>query len=225
MHVDKNADGHVVDQNVDQVSREIAYVPLGEGIKSKRSSCMQFFFFFEWVQDMLTWGQEDMEILVMYFWGPKVLDPSSCFQKTRIFGFWLMFSEDQRFGILAHVFQRTKGFWILAHVFRGPMIFGLWLMFSKDQRFGILAHVVRRPRVSGSWLMFSNDLGFFYFGSCLQRTKGLGYWLMFLEDQGLWILAHVFKDLWFLDLGSCFQRTKGFLGFGSCFQRTKGSRS
>ena len=46
MHVDKNADGHVVDQNVDRVSREITYVPLGGGIRSKRSSCMQFFFFF-----------------------------------------------------------------------------------------------------------------------------------------------------------------------------------
>ena len=38
MHVDKNADDHVVDQNVDQISREIAYVPLGGGIRSKRSS-------------------------------------------------------------------------------------------------------------------------------------------------------------------------------------------
>ena len=40
MHVDKNADDHVVDQNVDRISREIAYVPLGGGIRSKRSSCM-----------------------------------------------------------------------------------------------------------------------------------------------------------------------------------------
>ena len=46
MHVDKNADDHVMDQNVDRISREIAYVPLGGGIRSKRSSCMQFFFFF-----------------------------------------------------------------------------------------------------------------------------------------------------------------------------------
>ena len=47
MHVDKKAYDHVVDQNVDRISREIAYVPLGGGIRSKRSSCMQFFFFFE----------------------------------------------------------------------------------------------------------------------------------------------------------------------------------
>ena len=46
MHVDKNADGHVLDQNVDRISREIAYVPLSGRIRSKRSSCMQPFFFF-----------------------------------------------------------------------------------------------------------------------------------------------------------------------------------
>ena len=46
MHVDKNADDHVVDQNVDRISREIAYVPLGRGTRSKRNSCMQIFFFF-----------------------------------------------------------------------------------------------------------------------------------------------------------------------------------
>ena len=44
MRVDKNVDDHVVDQNVDRISKEIAYEPLGGGIRSKRSSCMQFFF-------------------------------------------------------------------------------------------------------------------------------------------------------------------------------------
>ena len=48
MHVDKNADDNVMDQNVDRISREIAYTPLGGGIRSKRSSCMRAnFFFFE----------------------------------------------------------------------------------------------------------------------------------------------------------------------------------
>ena len=56
-------------------------------------------------------------------------------------------------------FQRTKDFWALAHVFRGPKvldpgscsqrprIFGLWLMFSGDQRFleGIIHADVRGP--------------------------------------------------------------------------------
>ena len=41
MHVDKNVDGHVLDQNVNRISREIAYVPLSGRIRSKRSSCMQ----------------------------------------------------------------------------------------------------------------------------------------------------------------------------------------
>ena len=40
MHVDKNADGHVVDQNVDRISREIAYIPLNGRIRSKRSLSM-----------------------------------------------------------------------------------------------------------------------------------------------------------------------------------------
>ena len=46
MHVDKIADGHVLDQSVDRISKEIAYVPLSGRIRSKRSSCMQPFFFF-----------------------------------------------------------------------------------------------------------------------------------------------------------------------------------
>ena len=72
MHVDKNVDGHVVDQNVDRISKEIAYVPLSGRIKSKRSSCTQpfflslffFFFFLEkiWVQDMRTSGHDKMSI-------------------------------------------------------------------------------------------------------------------------------------------------------------------
>ena len=60
MHVDKNADGHVLDQNMDRISKEIAYVPLSGRIRSKRSSCMQpfflflFFFFFEKKKKMST---------------------------------------------------------------------------------------------------------------------------------------------------------------------------
>ena len=43
--------------------------------------------------------------LAHVFRGPKVPDPGSCFQRPRISGLWLMFSEDQRFWILAHVFR------------------------------------------------------------------------------------------------------------------------
>ena len=45
MHVDKIVDGHVLDQSVDRILREIAYVPLSGRIRSKRSSCMQPLFF------------------------------------------------------------------------------------------------------------------------------------------------------------------------------------
>ena len=79
MHVDKNADRHVVDQNVDRISREIAYVPLGERIRSKRSSYMQPFFFKE--KKMSTrhayqwsWQNEDFSHDVE-FW--------TCFPKIR----------------------------------------------------------------------------------------------------------------------------------------------
>ena len=68
------------------------------------------------------------------------------------FGLWLMFLEDQRFWILAHVF-RGLGFWILAHVFRGPRVF--WA----------LAHVFNGPKVLDP-------------GSCFKRPRILGLWLM-----------------------------------------------
>ena len=47
MHVDKNAGSHVVDQNLDRISKEIAYIPLSGRIRSKCSSCMQPFFVFD----------------------------------------------------------------------------------------------------------------------------------------------------------------------------------
>ena len=104
MHVDKNADDHVMDQNVNRILREIAYVPLGGGIRSKRWSCMQiFFFFFEWIQDMLTW---------------RMTDPGSCFQRPRILGLVSCFQRTKVFLGFGSCFQRTKGS-------------GSWLMFSE----------------------------------------------------------------------------------------------
>ena len=93
--------------------------------------------------------------LAHVFRGPKIMDPGSCFQRPRIFCSWLMFSEDQRFWILAHVF-RGLGFRGLAHVFRGPRVF--WA----------LAHVFRGLKVLDP-------------GSCFQRPKIFGSWLMFSE--------------------------------------------
>ena len=92
-----------------------------------------------------------------------------------------MFSEDQRFWILAYVFselrfldlgscfQRTKGFGALAHDFRGPKVLDPGSCFQK-------------PRILGLWLMFSEDQRF------------LGLWLMFSEDQRFWILAHILSQ-------------------------------
>ena len=86
---------------------------------------------------------KDFGALAHVFRGPKVLDPGSCFQRSRIFGSWLMFLEDQRFFGLLLMFSEDQRFWILAHVFRGlgflfsedQGFLGLWLMFSEDQRF------------------------------------------------------------------------------------------
>ena len=90
------------------------------------------------------------------FRGPKVLDPGSCFQRPKIFGSWLMFSEDQGF------------FVSLAHVFRGPKVLDLGSRFQ-------------RPRIFGSWLMFLEDQGLLGIGSCFQSTKGSESLLMFSE--------------------------------------------
>ena len=57
--------------------------------------------------------------LWLMFEGPKVSDPGSYFQRPRIFGSWLMFSEDQGFFGPRIIFSADQKFWILAHVFRG----------------------------------------------------------------------------------------------------------
>ena len=110
VHVDKNVDGHVLDQNVDRILRKIAYVPLSGRIRSKRSSYSPFFFLFwkkKWVQDMLTIGLVDLK-----FW--------TCFPEVRWIGildvlsrgpkieFWMCFPEVHGFEF-GHAFQRSDG--------------------------------------------------------------------------------------------------------------------
>ena len=73
MHVDKNADDHVMDQNMDRIAREIAYVPLGGGIRSKRSSCMQIFFFF--LNEYKICLPGGRQILTHVFKGPRIFGP------------------------------------------------------------------------------------------------------------------------------------------------------
>ena len=72
------------------------------------------------------------------------------------FGLWLMFSEDQRFQILAHVF-RGLGFWGLAHVFRGPRVF--WASAQVFKVPGVVdpGSYFQRPWITGSWLTFLKD--------------------------------------------------------------------
>ena len=67
---------------------------------------------------------QDFWVLAHVFRGPKVWDLGSAHvsKGPGIFGLWLMFSEDQKFGILAHIF-------------RGPRVFGSWLMFLEDLGF------------------------------------------------------------------------------------------
>ena len=98
---------------MDRISREIAFVPLGGRIRSKRSSCMKFFFFF--------FG---MSTRHAYLKLRKYGDSSHVFQRTKRSGSWLMFLEDGGIFFFFFLgfdscFQRTKGF-------------GSWLMFSED---------------------------------------------------------------------------------------------
>ena len=104
MHVDKNANGHVMDQNVDRILREIANVPLGRRIRSKRSSYIQIFFFFFW-----------MNTRHAYLRSRKYRDSSHVFLRTKGSGSWLMFSKDLGFLDFGSCFQRTNGFevWVL----------------------------------------------------------------------------------------------------------------
>ena len=81
----------------------------------------------------------------------------TCFQKAKGSGSWLMFSENERF-------------WILAHVFRGPRILGSWLMFFRGPRFLGFGSSFQRTKGSGSWLIILEDLEFFDPSSCYQRT-------------------------------------------------------
>ena len=119
MHVDKIVDGHVLDQSVDRISREIACVPFNGRIRSKRSSCMQPFFFFKGVQDMLTNGLMDLKFRTCF---PEVhgFEIWTCFPEVRWIEVWTCFLEVWWIGILdvlprgpkiefGHASQRSDG--------------------------------------------------------------------------------------------------------------------
>ena len=144
MHVDKIANGYVVDQNVDQISREIAYVPLGGEIRSKCSSCMHFFFSFGMITRYAY--LEDDRSWLMFLEDQGFLGFSSCFQRTKGSGSWLMFSKDQRF-------------WILAHVFRDLGFLDLGSCFQRTKVFLGFGSYFQRTKGSRSWLMLSEKIG------------------------------------------------------------------
>ena len=107
MHVDKNADDHIVD--VDRISREITYVPLNGRIRSKRSSCMQdiYIYFLNEYKTCLP--------VVWWIWS------FGCFPKVR----WIWNLDmlprgpmDLKFG---RAFQRSDDL-ILDVLPRGPLI-------------------------------------------------------------------------------------------------------
>ena len=133
MHVDKNVDGHVMDQNLDWISKEIGYVPLGGRIRSKRSSCMQFFF--EWVQDMLTSGHDKMRISVMLSRGPTILNFWRASQRSKDLNFGRASQRSDRFEVWT-CFAEVRWIWSLDVLPRGPM--DLWKVIFVPMRMGSL---------------------------------------------------------------------------------------
>ena len=169
MYVDKNADGHVMDQNGDRILGEIAYVPFGERIRSKRSSCMQLFFFFftrkKWAQDMLTNGHDKMRISVMLFRGPTILNFGCASQR----------SKDLNFG---RAFQRSDEFKV-------------WTCFPKVQELEFWQVLPRGPLKLnfGRASQRSKDLNF---GCASQRSDGFEVWTYYVEVWsicGRWYLC------------------------------------
>ena len=157
MHADKNAKCHVLDQNVDRISREITYVPLNGRIRSKRSSCMWPFFFFFFLKKMSTrhayqWS-DGFEVLDMLPRGPM----------------------DLKFGRAS---QRLDGL-ILDVLPRGPLKLNLDVLprgllklnfGCASQRFDGLKF----------WTCFP-EVRWFEFGRASQRSDGFEIWTCFPE--------------------------------------------
>ena len=151
MHVDKNVDSHVVDQNVDRISREIAYVPLGERIRSKHSSYMQSFFFF------------------FFFYLEKKNEYKTCLAVVMTkWGFQSCFPEDQRSWNL-DMLPRGPRIWILDVLPRGSMDlkFGHASQRSNDLNFG---RASQRSIEIEFWTCFLEVQGF-EFWTCFLEVR------------------------------------------------------
>ena len=151
MHVDKNVDSHVVDQNVDRISGEIAYVPLGERIRSKHSSYMQSFFFF------------------FFFYLEKKNEYKTCLAVVMTkWGFQSCFPEDQRSWNL-DMLPRGPRIWILDVLPRGSMDlkFGHASQRSNDLNFG---RASQRSIEIEFWTCFLEVQGF-EFWTCFLEVR------------------------------------------------------
>ena len=129
------------------------------------------------------------------------------FRGPRIFGLYLILSEDQRF-------------WILTHVFKDPEFLDLGSCFQRTKVFVSKFMSLEDPGFSELGTSFQRTKGFLGFGSCFQNTKGSGSWLLFSETKDFWILAHVFrgpKVFWALALVS---KGPNFLDPSLCYQKT-----
>ena len=182
MHVDKNADGHVMDQNVDRILKEIVYVPLSGRIRSKCSSCMQpffFFFFFEkkWVQDMLTSGRDKMRISIM------ILNFGHASQRSYRLEFWTCFVEVRWIWIL-DVLPRGPMVWSLDVHPRGPMDLNLDVL-PRGPMDWILDMLHRGP-MDLNLNMHPRGPMDLKFGRASQRSSGFEFWTCILEVRWIW---------------------------------------
>ena len=138
MHVDKNANGHVLDQNVDRILKEIAYVPLSGRIKFKRSSCMQhFFLFFFFLKKIKNRYKTCLPMVwwIWIFW--------TCFPEVRWIEVWMCFPEVRWFGIL-DVLPRGPRIEVWT-CFSEVRWIEVWMFFPKVQWIGILDVLPRGP--------------------------------------------------------------------------------
>ena len=206
MHVDKNVDDHVLD--VDRISREITYVPLNRRIRSKRSSCMQTFFFFlkkKWVQDILTSGLMDLK-----FW--------TCFPEVQWIEIWMCFPE-------------VWWIWSLDVLLRGPLKlnFGRASQRSDGLKFGCASQrsdgigfgraSQRSMKLNfGRASQTSDGIGF---GHASQRSIEIEFWTCFLEVRWFWNLDVLPRGPMDLKFGRASQRSDG-LKFRHASQRSDG---
>ena len=98
---------------------------------------------------------KDFSNLAYVFRGPKVLNHGSRFERPRIFVSRLMFLEDHGFFGLWLVFSEDQRFWILAHDFRDLGFLDFGSCFQRTKGFLGFGSCFQRTKGSGSWLMFS----------------------------------------------------------------------